>query len=243
MFTNKGQSYVVSLSDFPLNEEFYVNQIVNLKEFEYVTNILTFDKAKTYKYVVFATKNGTVKKTVLKEYLGSSKKNGILAIKLREDDELISTQLIENEDDKILLTTHNGLGLLIKQDDIGDTGRATMGVKGINLNKNDYVCSMQVVTKNTTEVLTVTNKGYGKRTPIDEFNVATRATKGQKVCGFKDEKDTLAYMVVLNQNNEEMIINSKISSLKMLISTIPVQGKNTIGVQIIKISDTSYVKI
>ena len=242
MFTNKGQSYVVSLSDFPLNEEFYINQVVNLKEFEYVTNILTFDKAKIYKYVVFATKNGTVKKTALKEYLGSSKKSGILAIKLREDDELISTQLIENDDDKILLTTHNGLGLLIKQEDISNTGRATIGVKGINLNKNDYVCSMQVVTKDTTEVLTVTNKGYGKRTPIDEFNVATRATKGQKVCGFKDEKDTLAYMVVLNKNNEEMIINSKISSLKMLISTIPVQGKNTIGVQIIKISDTSYVK-
>ena len=86
-------------------EETYINQLLNLQSQEYVTNILSYDNAKNYQYVVFATKNGTIKKTLVSEYLRSARKNGLIALKIREDDQLISTKLIEGKDEKIIFAT------------------------------------------------------------------------------------------------------------------------------------------
>lgn len=240
VFTNLGKSYSLQLSEIPLNEEIYINQLLDLRDLEYVTNILSYDNAKKYKYVVFATKKGTVKKTDIKEYLGSSRKSGLIALKVREDDELISTQLISKEDEKILLVAKKGNCLMINQSDISSTGRNTMGVKGISLSTEDELIAMEVVTENVTEVLTITSKGYAKRTPIDEFYTGTRATKGGAICKFKEENDYLADMVLLT-DQKEVIVNSKLSSLKLMISNIPSQGRTTIGVQTIKMLGNNLV--
>ena len=77
------------MSEIPLNEEIYINQLLALKDLEYITNIISYDNAKKYKYVIFATKKGTIKKTNIKEYLGSTRKTGLIALKVREDDELV----------------------------------------------------------------------------------------------------------------------------------------------------------
>lgn len=241
VFTNKGKSYTISLSNIPIGEETYINQLLELEGLEYVTNILSYDQAKSYKYVIFATKNGIVKKTLLSEYLGSSRKTGLIAIKMREDDQLVTTQLIENENDKVMLTTKRGNCLVVDQKDIGATGRNTIGVKGINLSEADQLISMQIVEKDTVEVLTVSAQGYAKRTSIDEFSVGTRATKGTLVCKFKEENDYLADVVVLNKNSTELVVNSKLSSLKILIDTIPLQGKATVGVQTIKVLNNNLI--
>ena len=99
---------------------------------------------------------------------------------------------------------------------------------------------MDVVSKNTTEVLTITSKGYAKRTPISEFGAGTRATKGGAICKFKEENDYLADMALLT-DQKEVIVNSKLSSLKLMISNIPSQGKATMGVQTIKMLGNNLV--
>ena len=223
--------------------DFYVKLLyTNYSSFlSYITNILSYDNAKSYKYVVFATKNGTVKKTDIKEYLNGARKTGLVALKLREDDTLISTKLIVNEDDRIIFATKKGLSLVIDQNDVSVTGRNTIGVKGINLAADDELIAMDIITKNTTEVLSVSAKGYAKRTSIDEFSNATRATKGSLICKFKEENDYLADMVLLNKTHKELIVNSKISSLKITIDSIPLQNRTTIGVQTIKITNSNPV--
>lgn len=242
IFTNLGKSYSLQLSDIPLNEETYINQLLTLKNDEYVTNILSYDNAKSYKYVIFATKNGTVKKTEMKEYLGGSKKSGLIALKVREDDELISTQLIENDNDRVFLATRNGNCLLIEQNDFSATGRNTIGVKGINLSDGDELITMQIVTDNTLEVVSITAKGYGKRTLIKEFSLANRATKGNLVCKYKEDDDYLASALLITQRDRTLIVNSKLSSLRMDINSIPVQSRATIGVQLIKMTANNLVK-
>lgn len=242
IFTNLGKSYSLQLSDIPLDQETYVNQLLTLKNNEYVTNILSYDNAKSYKYVVFATKNGTVKKTEMKEYLGGSKKSGLIALKVREDDELISTQLIENENDRIFLATKKGNCLLIEQNDFSATGRNTIGVKGINLSEDDELITMQIVSDSTLEVVSITAKGYGKRTLIKEFSLANRATKGNLVCKYKEDDDYLTSALLITQKDRTLIVNSKLSSLRMDINSIPVQSRATIGVQLIKMTANNLVK-
>lgn len=241
IFTNLGKSYNLQLSSIPLNEETYINQLLQLKTNEYVTNILSYDNAKNYKYVVFATKNGTIKKTDMREYLNGARKTGLIALKLRDDDELISTKLITNETDRIIFATKKGNCLVINQNDISATVRNTIGVKGIKLAADDQLISMDIITNNTTEVLTVSAKGYAKRSLIEEFSNSTRATKGNSICKFKEEDDYLADMILLTKNNKEIIVNSRLSSLKLMINTIPLQGKTTIGVQTIKVANTNLV--
>lgn len=242
VFTNLGKSYSLQLSEIPLNEEIYINQLLALKDLEYITNIISYDNAKKYKYVIFATKNGTVKKTDIKEYLGSTRKTGLVALKVREDDELVDIQLIEKETDKVLLASKKGNCLIIKQEDISSTGRNTIGVKGINLSKDDELITMQLVTDKTTEIVSITAKGYGKRSLTEEFATATRATKGTKICKFKEDNDCLVSVKTISQKDKNLIVNSKLSSLKLNIDTIPTQGKDTIGVQLIKINGTNLVK-
>ena len=241
IFTNLGKSYNLELSSIPLTEETYINQLLNLQSQEYVTNILSYDNAKNYQYVVFATKNGTIKKTLVSEYLRSARKNGLIALKIREDDQLISTKLIEGKDEKIIFATKKGNCLVINHTDINETGRNTIGVKGINLSEEDELVSMDIITKNTEEVLTISAKGYAKRTSIKEFSIGNRATKGSYICKFKEDDDYLADLALLNKNNKEIIVNSKLSSLKIKIDTIPLQGRATMGVQTIKIVNTNLI--
>ena len=241
-FTNLGKSYSISLADIPLNEETYVNQLLTLKNNEYVTNILSYDNAKNYKYVIFATKNGTIKKTDMKEYLGGARKSGLIALKVREDDELISTQLIENDNDRLFLATKNGNCLLLDQNDFSSTGRNTIGVKGINLSTNDELITMQIVSNNIEEIVSITAKGYGKRTPIKEFSLSNRATKGNLICRYKEDDDYLASVILLNKKSDTIIVNSKLSSLRLKVDTIPSQSRATIGVQMIKVTNNNLVK-
>lgn len=242
IFTNLGKSYTLQLSEIPLNEEIYIHQLLQLKENEYITNILSYNNAKKYRYVIFATKKGIIKKTKIEEYLGSTRKTGLIALKTREDDELINTQLIENEDDKILLATKKGNCLLLEQNSVSATGRNTLGVKGINLSKDDELIGMQIIDSKAEEIISITANGYGKRTSINEFNIGTRATKGTQICKFKEENDCLVDIITWNLTEKTIIINTKLSSLKLNIEDIPLQGKSAMGVQLVKTNNTNLVK-
>jgi DNA gyrase subunit A len=236
LFTNKGKSYLFELSELLNPQEIYINQVVDLEQDETVTNILPIEEANKCKYVIFATKNGIVKKTKMKEYLSSRKKAGLIAVKIREDDELVNTQLIKNEDDKILLVTKKGYAILVNQNDFSDTGRATLGVKGINLGTGDSLVSMQVVDNETSKVVVVTSKGYGKLIDINEFSLCNRATKGSLLYKFKEDDDYIVGALALTNKDKQLIVNSRLSSLKIEINTISEQSRMATGVQIINAS-------
>ena len=241
VFTNLGKSYSFQLSEIPLEQEIYINQLLDFKNGEYITNILPYEKVKTYKYVIFATKNGTVKKTKIDEYLGNSKKTGLIALKMREGDSLVSIQLIKDEDDKVFLATKKGNSLLLNQTDFSPIGRNTIGVKGISLSENDELISMQVASNNTIEVLSITAQGYGKRTRIEEYPLCNRAIKGNLVCKYKEDNDFLVSALLLTNRDKQILINTKLSSLKIDLNTIPLQGRNTIGLSLIKTNENNSV--
>jgi DNA gyrase subunit A len=242
VFTNFGKSYSLKLSDLPIDEEIYITQLLDFKPNEYITNILSYDNAKKYKYVIFATKNGILKKTKIEEYLnGSNRKSGLIAIKVQDNDLPINTQLIEN-DEEIVLVSAQGRCLRFNHNLITPTGRNTIGMKGINLAENDNLIDMQVINKNAEELILITKKGYGKRIKLDEILTTNRAIKGNLICKFKDEDDSIAAFTLISSSEKEVIINSKLSSLKIKISDIPLLGKYAMGLQLIKIVDKNFVK-
>jgi len=117
-----------------------------------------------------------------------------------------------------------------------------MGVKGIGLSEGNEVIAMEIVNNSIEEVVSITAKGYGKRTSIKEFSIANRATKGSSICKFKEEDDYVASVVLTNKKSDTIIVNSKLSSLKLKVDTIPSQSRMTIGVQMIKVTNTNLVK-
>lgn len=241
VFTNLGKSYSLSLIDLPIDEEIYINQILDFKPNEFITNILSYDNAKKYKYVIFATRNGILKKTSIKEYLNNgNRKNGLIAIKMREDDILINTQLIENDED-IVLISNKGFCEKFNHSLINPTGRNTIGVKGIKLAEKDYLINMRILTNNDKEILLITKNGYGKRLKIEEIADTNKAVKGNCIYKVKED-DELADFTFVTEKDKEVIINSKITSLKIKIETFPLLSKNAMGSSMIKINNDNFVK-
>ena len=241
IFTNLGKSYILALSNLSLIEENFVTQLLELQPNEYVTNIISFNNVKKYKYVLFGTKQGMVKKTRIDEYLNSSKKKGLIALKMREDDELVNVQMIENDED-LLITTRNGFFVRFNHSLITPTARNTIGIKGIKLGDNDIVIGMQVINNKTDELLIVSEKGFGKRTNIEEFTECSRATRGKFVTKL-EEDDFVASALVLNSNKVgSIVINTKTSVLKINANAVPSSSKIARGAPIVKLKEGNCVK-
>ena len=241
IFTNLGKSYILALSNLSLIEENFVTQLLELQPNEYVTNIISFNNVKKYKYVLFGTKQGMVKKTRIDEYLNSSKKKGLIALKMREDDELVNVQMIENDED-LLITTRNGFFVRFNHSLITPTARNTIGIKGIKLGDNDIVIGMQVINNKTDELLIVSEKGFGKRTNIEEFTECSRATRGKFVTKL-EEDDFVASALVLNSNKVgSIVINTKTTVLKINANAVPSSSKIARGAPIVKLKEGNCVK-
>lgn len=241
IFTNLGKSYILALSNLSLIEENFVTQLLELQPNEYVTNIISFNNVKKYKYVLFGTKQGMVKKTRIDEYLNSSKKKGLIALKMREDDELVNVQMIENDED-LLITTRNGFFVRFNHSLITPTARDTIGIKGIKLGDNDIVISMQVINNKTDELLIVSEKGFGKRTNIEEFTECSRAIRGKFVTKL-EENDFVASVLVLNSNKVgSIVINTKTTVLKINANAVPSFSKIARGMPIVKLKEGNCVK-
>ena len=196
---------------------------------------------KKYKYVLFGTKQGMVKKTRIDEYLNSSKKKGLIALKMREDDKLVNVQMIENDED-LLITTRNGFFVRFNHSLITPTARNTIGIKGIKLGDNDIVISMQVINNKTDELLIVSEKGFGKRTNIEEFTECSRAIRGKFVTKL-EEDDFVASALVLNSNKVgSIVINTKTTVLKINANAVPSSSKIARGAPIVKLKEGNCVK-
>ena len=242
-FTDKGKVY--SIKGFMIPEaqrtargRAIVN-LLQLEENEKVRAMIPL-KAGTEGYIMMATKNGLIKKTALTEF-ASIRKTGKIAISIVDGDELISVQLT-NGADQIIMASHHGKCIRFDESDVRAMGRDTQGVKSMNLNDDDYVVDMAVI-KDGYEVLTMTENGYGKRSDIEDYRLQSRAGKGIKAGTFNSKTGKLVSLKLVSDADDVMIITSNGTIIRVKASEISRIGRDTQGVRIMRIDDSSVSKI
>ncbi len=235
IFTNKGRVFQLNTYEIPEGKRqskgTAVVNLLQLGQNEKIATLLAIDENYTNKYLILATKNGIVKKTKMEEFKNINK-SGIIAIGLREDDELIGVKLTNGEKE-ILLVTKEGISIRFNEKDIRDTGRTAIGVKGINLSEKDRVVSMNLCDDGE-KLLVVSEKGYGKRTNIDEYRKQSRAGKGIKTYNVSEKTGNIIGAEMVNEDDEIMMINSDGVLIRLRVNEISIFGRATSGVKLMK---------
>lgn len=235
IFSNQGKMYRLLVNDIPvgtnLSKGQSIKSLVNMDLDEEPAIIYSIYKDTDAKYVIFMTKNGTVKKTSLEEYIQTKKKTGISAISIREGDSLAAVALIKDE--PIVVVTHNGRVLKFDSNEVSTTSRATTGVKGISLEDNDYVVSALPVRNSQDSLAIFSENGQGKKLDRTEFVLQKRGGKG--IIGYKASAITGKVMgacLVADEDNILLVGNK--SSVCISAKDIPELGRGSVGNQLIK---------
>lgn len=238
LFTNKGRVFRLNAYEIPEGKrQAKGTAIVNLLQLgpnEKIATLLAIDEKDDNKYLLLATKNGIVKKTDREEFKNINKA-GLIAIGLREDDELIGVKVTDGNKD-VLLVTKEGMSIRFDENDIRPMGRTAMGVKGITLSNDDKVVSMSLCEEGT-DVLVVSENGFGKRTDINEYRTQIRAGKGIKTYNIAEKTGKLVGAEMVNEDDEMMIINSDGVLIRLRVNEISLFGRVTSGVKLMKTDD------
>lgn len=241
-FTNQGRVY--RLKGYEIPESSRTSRgvaIVNLLQLMPDEKITATIPIRTYEegqYLFMATKKGLVKKTTIMDY-ANVRKNGLAAISLRDDDELIEVKFTDNERDVFIITKY-GQCIRFHERDVRATGRTSMGVRGINLTDDDEVVAMQLDIQGK-EMLIVSEKGMGKRTNIEEFMVQHRGGKGVRCYKITDKTGEVVGAKSVNEEDDIMIINTEGIVIRMECSGISVLGRITSGVKLINLQENTKV--
>ena len=237
-FTNKGKVYRLKAYEIPeAGRTARGTAIVNLLQLlpgEKVTAIIPIRTYEPGRYLFMATKNGMVKKTAITEY-ENIRKSGLQAINLREDDELIEVKSTNDQKD-IILVTKEGQCIRFHEKDVRPTGRASMGVIGMKLSKNDEVVGMQMDTQGEA-LLIVSENGMGKRTLLEEFTPQLRGGKGVKCYKINNKTGAIVGAKVVKPDQEIMIITTEGIIIRINVEDISILGRITSGVKLINIDD------
>lgn len=182
-------------------------------------------------FLIVATRDGLVKKTRLAEY-DSNRAGGVIAVNLREGDELVSTRLVGQSDD-LLLVSKKGMSVRFTADDtaLRPMGRATSGVTGMKFREGDELLSMDVVKDGADEyVFIVTENGYAKRTPVDQYRVQGRGGLGIKVAKLTEERGDLVGAMIVSETDEALIVMERGKVVRSSVAGVPAKGRDTMGV-------------
>jgi len=241
-FTSKGKVYRLKAYEIPeAGRHAKGTAIVNLLQLEPDEKITTVIPLKEYKeglYLVLATKNGIVKKTDLMEY-DHIRKGGLTAVTLKENDELIDVKLTDGTKD-IILVTRNGMSIRFNEQDVRPLGRVSMGVRGIKLDDDDEVVGMGVYIEDTS-LLVVTERGFGKRTELEEYKVQTRGGKGILTYRVTEKTGKIAGMKLVNEKDDVMLISSDGSIIRINVSDISILGRATQGVTLMRLDESVHL--
>ncbi|MFC3801645.1 DNA gyrase subunit A [Cohnella sp. GCM10012308] len=241
-FTNKGRVFRLKAYEIPdLSRTARGTPIINLIQIEQgetINAVIPVESFEPNQYLFFATKCGIVKKTPLDDY-ANIRKVGLIAILLREDDDLIGVKLTDGSRE-VVMGTAQGMSIRFSEDDVRSMGRSSTGVKGIQLDEGDEVIDMDIVDPEQT-VLIVTAKGYGKRTPLSEYRTQTRGGKGIKTLNVTDKNGAIVSLKVVQDEDDLMIMTSGGTLIRMSMSTINTMGRITQGVKLINIKDEDAV--
>ena len=241
-FSNRGKMYWLKVYQLPLATRTARGKpIINLLPLEgdeRITAILPVREYSEDKYILMATAAGTVKKTALTEY-SRPRANGIIAVNLRDDDQLIGVSLAE-EDSEVMLFSDEGKVVRFSQDQVRAMGRTATGVRGIKLKDGQKVVSL-IVPHTDGAILTVTENGYGKRTILEDYPAKSRATQGVVSIKVSERNGKVVGAVQVDENDEIMLISDQGTLVRTRVAEVSMVGRNTQGVTLIRTSENEHV--
>jgi len=237
-FTDAGKIHWMKVHELPqagrLTRGKAIVNLLNLSPQEKVTAILPLKDFAKGKFITFMTRRGIIKKTALEAY-SNPRAGGIIAIHLDEGDELISTKLTDGQQ-HLFIGTKTGKAIHFPETQIRDLGRTARGIRGIRISKEDEVVGMEVVAPHT-QILTVTENGYGKRTQASEYRVQNRGGSGIFTVKRTQKKGNVVGIKTVADEDELMLISNKGKIIRLRAADIPVQGRNTQGVRLITLEE------
>ena len=243
-FTNTGKVYRLKAYEIPeasrTSRGTAIINLLQLQPGEKITAMIPLQKYEEGNYLFMATRNGIVKKTSITDY-ANVRKTGLQAIILREEDELIEVKLTDNTKD-ILLVTKFGMCIRFKETDVRPTGRASMGVIGMNLTDEDEVVAMQVETQGE-YILIASEKGLGKLTAISEFNSQNRGGKGVKCYKITEKTGNVIGAKAVNMDDEVMMITTEGIIIRFECSDVSVLGRITSGVKLMNVDSENDITV
>ena len=244
LFTNKGRVYKLKVYQIPeagrTARGTAIVNLIQLESDEHVTAVIPLKEFSEKKYLIMVTKHGIIKKTPETEY-ANIRKNGIIAMTLQEDDELIEVKTTDNTRD-IFMVTKYGICIRFKDTDVRSTGRSAMGVRGMNLSAGDEVVGMQLSTQGEA-LLVVSEKGIGKRTLKKEFPLQRRGGKGVKCYKITEKTGDVVGVKAVNPDHEVMLITSQGIIIQIKCGEISMTGRNASGVKLMKIDADSDITV
>lgn len=241
-FSSKGKVYRLKVHELPVGSRHARGTaVVNLLPFEQderIAAVITTREFSEDDFLLFATRRGLVKKTALEAY-NRSRRDGIIAINLRDDDELIAVRRVQ-PGQEVVMVSAEGKAIKWNEDDARPMGRDTMGVKGMALKEGDHVLGMEIAPADS-ELFVVTERGYGKRTKMTEYPTQKRGGMGVKTIQVTPKKGRLAGMKVVMHGHELMLISEEGVVIRVNAEDISQLGRSTQGVKVMNVSDSDRV--
>jgi DNA gyrase subunit A len=243
-FTNRGKVYRLKVYELPEGSRTARGRaLVNLlplREGERVQSVLSTRDFAEGRYLVFATRNGVVKKTEFSAYNTPIKADGIIAISIRDDDELIAVRRTGGHDD-IIMVSRSGQAARFSEEQVRPMGRDTSGVRGMNVSQKGNAVIAMDVARDDQELMVVTENGYGKRTPIPEYPVKGRGTMGVKTITLTENKGQLAVALVVREHQELVFISQNGMVQRTSVRGINRYGRSSQGVRVMNLRDDDQV--
>ncbi len=243
-FTNAGRVYRAKTYEIPEGgrdaKGQHVANLLALQPEEQITQILDIPNYEAAQYLLLATREGLVKKTALTEY-DTNRTGGIIAIKLREGDELVSA-LLANEDSDVLLVSRKGMSIRFTANDtaLRPMGRSTSGVRGMGFRDGDSLLDASSVTDDGF-VFVVTEGGYAKRTKVDEYRVQNRSGFGVKVAKLDENRGDLVGGLIVDESDEVLVVLASGKVVRSSVAEVPAKGRNTMGVVFARFPDNDRI--
>ncbi|MCC2744809.1 DNA gyrase subunit A [Leuconostoc lactis] len=243
-FTNKGKVYRMKGYEVPeYGRQAKGIPVVNLLHFEGDEKIQTLinvhgEATDSHDYLFFVTRLGVVKRTAVSEF-ANIRTNGLKALTLHDDDEVLSVQITDGTQ-SVLIATKDGYSVRFVEADVRIMGRAAAGVRGIRLRENDLVIGADVV-DDTENVLVITEKGYGKQTPATEYPIKGRGGKGIKTANITDKNGVLAGMTIVRGDEDIMVTTTQGVMIRFAVASVSQTGRATLGVRLIRLEDGAKV--
>lgn len=234
-FTNKGKVFKLRAYEIPEGKrQAKGTAIVNLLQLsagEKVKSVIKIDKENDFDFLIMATKKGIIKKTKLEQF-ENTRKTGLIAISIREEDELIDVKLTYEKQD-IILVTAGGKAIRFKQEQVRSTGRGSVGVRGIKLKEDDFAVTMEVAEENK-DLLVVSEKGYGKKTKMSEYRTQTRGGQGVRTYNLDSKTGKLVGAKAVEEDDDIMLISNEGIIIRLGTKGISKMGRSTRGVTLMK---------
>jgi DNA gyrase subunit A len=241
-FTNQGRVYKLKAYEIPeAGRNAKGTNVINLLQLnpdEKIQAGISIKEFNDDNYLVMATKRGIIKKTSLNEY-SSIRKNGLNAINLREDDELIGVRMTDG-DSEIMIFTQDGYAIRFKEGNVRPMGRTASGVKAITLRDGDIAVSMEIAIEDQ-DVLVVSENGFGKRTPVEEYTLHGRGGKGMITYKANEKTGKIVGARVVKSEDEMMLINTSNVAIRLNVSGISVTSRNAMGVTLMKTTEEEKI--